>query len=233
MPGPAQILREIHRLRRFASDLQAEIDRGPRTLKTQQARLTRQEDALRDWHNGIKQLKVATLEKESSLRSKNQQIIKHEMQREQSTSKKEYDAFQAEIASDRRACAKLEDDIINDMAETEERIAKIPELELAVRQAKEELAQFEKSFQERQANLDQQLKQTLEQLKETENSIPEDIRPVYDRLVVSKGEDAMAMVEGRTCTACYTEITAQNYNDLVMNQFLVCKSCGRALYLPE
>ena len=30
-----------------------------------------------------------------------------------------------------------------------------------------------------------------------------------------------------------TEITAQAYNDLMLSQFIICKSCGRALYLPE
>jgi predicted nucleic acid-binding Zn-ribbon protein len=52
-------------------------------------------------------------------------------------------------------------------------------------------------------------------------------------LVTAKGDDALAAVTGRSCSACYTEITAQNYNELVREQFVPCKSCGRILYLPE
>ena len=55
----------------------------------------------------------------------------------------------------------------------------------------------------------------------------------YDRLIASKGEDAMSPVENKNCIACYTGITAQNYHDLVQGKFLLCKSCGRILYLPE
>ena len=43
----------------------------------------------------------------------------------------------------------------------------------------------------------------------------------------------MSGVQGRTCTACYTEITAQNYNDLLQGNFVICQSCGRMLYLLD
>src|SRR5947208_3475117 len=71
------------------------------------------------------------------------------------------------------------------------------------------------------------------QLAELEATLADDIKPAYDRLIASKGEDAMSAVENKTCIACYTGITAQNYNDLVQGRFLLCKSCGRILYLPE
>ena len=58
-------------------------------------------------------------------------------------------------------------------------------------------------------------------------------KPLYDRLVNAKGEDAMSEVLNKVCVACYTEITAQSYNDLIGGKFLLCKSCGRILYLPE
>ena len=119
------------------------------------------------------------------------------------------------------------------MAEIEERTAQVPELEKAVQQAKVEYGEFEKSSQGRSAGLTEQLNQALQGLKEVESTLPVDIRPQYDRLVGARGEDAMAAVEHRTCMACYTEITAQSYNDLMLSQFVFCKSCGRALYLPD
>ncbi len=47
------------------------------------------------------------------------------------------------------------------------------------------------------------------------------------------GPDGMAAVKNRSCAACSTEITAQSYNELLQEQFVACKSCGRILYLPE
>src|SRR5436309_11100523 len=72
MAGPATILREIHRLRRHAKDLQAELERGPRLLKGQQAKVARQEEAAREAHDTLKRLKVTSHEKEVLLKTKQQ-----------------------------------------------------------------------------------------------------------------------------------------------------------------
>jgi predicted nucleic acid-binding Zn-ribbon protein len=233
MPGPAVILREIHRLSRHAKELEREIERSPRLLKAQQTKVARQEETLREAQESLKHLKVAIHDKEVTLRGKNQEITKHERQLNEATSKKEYDALKAEIASERNACRKLEDDILNDMALSEERAAQLPELERAVQRAKDEVAQFDTANQARAADLKKELSQVSQNLQDIEATLPPDIQPTYQRLVTARGEDALAPVQNRTCTACYTEITAQNYNELVQAQFVLCKNCGRILYLPE
>jgi uncharacterized protein len=233
MAGPATILREIHRLRRHARDLQSEIERGPRLQRAQQTKVTKQEEAVREAHDALKRLKMVSHEKEGQLKATLQQISKHERQLNEAGSKKEYDALKTEIAADKKKCQGLEDEILGCMAEIEERTAQLPELEKGVQQAKTEYADYEKNFQSRSTALSEQLNQAFRGIKEVESTLPADIRPQYDRLVTARGEDAMAPVEHRTCMACYTEITAQSYNDLMLSQFVLCKSCGRALYLPD
>jgi len=234
MAGPAAILREIHRLRRHAKDLQTEINRLPLLLKAQQNKVARQEEIQRETQENLKRLKVTAHDKEVTLRTTHQQIAKHQKQLNEAAGKKEYDALQAEIAADRKKCQQLEDEILEGMVQTEEKTAQLPELEKAVKRTREECAQFERDAQGRQASLAEQLQQVQQQLKEVEATMPENIRQQYDRLINAKGEDAMSAVQGRTCTACNTEITAQMYNDLQLTgQFVLCKSCGRILYLPE
>jgi predicted nucleic acid-binding Zn-ribbon protein len=233
MAGPATILREIHRFRRHAKELESEIERGPRLLKTQQARITKQEGALGEAQETLKRLKVTTHEKEMELKATNQLIEKHRQQREQASSKKEYDALTHEIADDKKKCQDLEDEILNYLAQIDETTAQVPQFDRLVQQAKAEYAEFEMSTQSRQAALAEQLREVVQKIKEIEDTLPSDVRQQYDRLVAARGEDGMAAVENRTCMACYTGITAQNYNDLMLSQFLLCKSCGRALYLPE
>ena len=93
--------------------------------------------------------------------------------------------------------------------------------------------QLEREQESRLTDLKRQHDEVRKQLAEHEALLPDDIKPAYDRLIASKGEDAMSAVENKNCIACYTGITAQNYNDLVQGRFLLCKSCGRILYLPE
>jgi predicted nucleic acid-binding Zn-ribbon protein len=233
MPGPAAILKEIHRLRIHAKELQTVIDRGPTVLKNQQAKVTKQEQLLHEGQEKLKRLKIDIHEKDVSLKGKAQQIEKHLLQMNSASSKKEYDALKHEIAYDREASKALEDEILAAMLEVDAHSARIPELEQAVKKAKSELSQFEVSHQARLADVAAQLAHTLAELKAVESSLNDDVRPAYERLMAVRGEDAMSAVHGRTCAACYTEITAQNYNELIQGMFLVCKSCGRFLYLAE
>ncbi len=233
MPGPAILFREIHRLRRFTNDLQEQIDRAPRQQKAQEAKIARQEEIYRQAQDAIKHLKVDIHSKEGLLKTTHGQIAKYQKQLNEAESKKEYDALQHEINDARAACQRLEEEILTGMGETEEKTAQLPELEKAVRLAKEEAAKFEAGAKERLAGLQSQLAEAQKQLQEQEATIPAAIRSSYDRFVTAHGADALSAVQGRTCAACYTEITAQQANELQQELFVPCKACGRILYLPE
>ena len=233
MSSTAELMREIHRLRRFARDLQEQIDRAPRQLLGQKAKLTRQEDAARENQEAIKKLKVAVHEKEVTLKTTHAQIAKHQAQLNAAASKKEYDALQSEIAAARAKCAELEEESLTAIAETDERTSKVAELDKTAKLAKEEFVRYEKDSGARLETLKKQLAETQAKLKEVEANVPANVRPVFDRIVKGKGVDAFAPVEDRGCGACRTEIIAQQYNELLMGAFVVCKSCGRILYLPE
>ncbi len=233
MPGPGPTLREVHRLRRHLKDLEDQIERLPRMQQSATARVSYQEETLRQMQDAIKHLKVTAHEKEVEFKTKNQDMEKHRRQLNQAESKKEYDALQAEIAKEKQEFQALEDSIFAAMEETEQKTAQLPELEMALKKAKAEAADVKKAMAERRTSLTEQLATANRQLKETEAGLPDDIRVAYERLITARGEDALAAVQGRTCTACYTEVTAQTGNQLLMGQFVLCKSCGRILYLPE
>jgi predicted nucleic acid-binding Zn-ribbon protein len=234
MPGAAAILREIHRLRRHARDLQDRIELLPRQLKAQEARTAREEQALAEAQDAVKHLKVTTHEKEVSLKTARQQIAKYEKQLDEATGKKEYDSLKAEIAAAQQKVRQLEDEILDTMLETEEQVARLPGREQAVRQAKADLARAEAELQARQGELAAQYRQAMEQVAQVEATLPAGkAREEYDRLVRARGEDALAPIQGRTCAACYTEITGQQFQDLMLGQVVLCKSCGRILYLAE
>jgi predicted nucleic acid-binding Zn-ribbon protein len=233
MSGPAEIIREIHRLRRFARDLQEQIDRGPKQLKAQQTRVARQEEAQREAQDALKKLKVQVHEKETSLKTTHALIVKHKGQLNAAASKKEYDALAHELATEQARFTQLEDEILAGMAEIEERTAQLPELEKGVQAARAEYKKFEAGAAERQVDLTRQLNETTAKLKEVEPTIPAEVRTNYNRIVAGLGADAFAAVADRNCGACNTAITAQQYTELLMRSFVLCKSCGRMLYLPE
>ncbi len=233
MAGPAPLFREIHRLRRFAHDLQEQLDRIPRQRKAQQARLAKAEQALRDAQDLVKRLKVTASEKEKALKTQHERIARFERQTNDVTGKKEYDALQLEIAHAKAECAKLEDEILTALTESEERAAEVPALQKALEQVKADLAKFEADVAPRRADHEAQLKEAQAKLQALEPNIPPDYRSQYNRSISSLGADAMAVVRDFTCEQCHTEIPRQAFNELSQDQFVMCRSCGRILYLPE
>jgi predicted nucleic acid-binding Zn-ribbon protein len=233
MPGTATLMRELHRMRVHARDLQEALDRLPRQLRAQQGKVTVREDTVKEAQETLRHVKVSVLEKESQLRTTHQQINKYEKQLEEVESKKEYEALQLEITHARELIAQLEEEILAGIAETEERTAQLPELEKAVAQVREDFAQFEAQQRERQASLEEQIRQVQGQIAETEKTLPIDARGPYERAIKTKGPDGLSAVRGESCVACSTNLTAQNMQELAQDRFVLCPSCGRILYLTE
>lgn len=192
MSGPASLFREIHRLRRFARDLQEHIERHPRLLKIQQAKVARQEDAQRDNQEAIKKLKLSIGDKELSLKTANGQIAKYLKAMDTASNMKEMEALRSQMATAQGKVKELEEAILTEMGEIDERTAKLPGMEKAVRQAREEYAKFEKAQGEKHADHQLQLKQTLDQLAQVEKQLPEQVRGQYERTIASMGADGLA-----------------------------------------
>ena len=74
--------------------------------------------------------------------------------------------------------------------------------------------------------LQEQLQAALQQLKEVEATLSEDVLMLYQRQVEGRGEDALSSVQDRNCPACYTAITAQSYNDLLAGRLVTCRCAG-------
>ena len=233
MAGLVNLLRELHRIHRQARDLREGLARLPLQFKAQRAKAEKHENALKQAQEALKRVKVAVKEKESAIKSKTEQIEKWERQRKEVTTKKEFDALQAEINHAKEACSGMEDEILQFMAEIEERTAAMPELEQSAKTSRDEVARFDSTTKDKQSSINGQLAQVQTLLEQTEAALPEEHRPAYNRLIEARGSDALAPCGGRTCLACATEITAQRRNELTMDRLVNCNSCGRLLYLPE
>ena len=113
----------------------------------------------------------------------------------------------------------------------EEKTAQLPSVEAVTKQVRTEVAQFEKDYDERLAKFAAERDKAAEELKGVDAQLPEDIMATYRKLVSVKGADSLAQIENRNCTACYTDLIPQNVMELNRGAFVICKSCGRMLYV--
>jgi predicted nucleic acid-binding Zn-ribbon protein len=116
------------------------------------------------------------------------------------------------------------------MEELDKLNVQLPEHEQALRKAREDFARFQTDYEPRLKSYRDQFEQNRAELAAKEELLPGGIREAYLRLVTAQGDDALAAVDNRTCTACHTEITVQHRNDLLSGRLVTCKSCGRMLY---
>lgn len=229
MPTPGEILKEIHRVKRLVKDLEGRLDQGPKAHRAHQLKVSQAEENLHKAQDGVKQLKVKIHEKEVSIKSVQQNIEK--LEKTPISNKKEYDALRTEIATATKSIRGLEDEILDAMSEVEDKTKTIPEAEKALQKAKSDAAQFDKDHQQRLDRWAAERTGALTELARLEGTLPEDIRLQYDR--VAKLSDPISSAQNKICTACYTEVTAQMANELQRGLFVICKNCGRMLYVDQ
>jgi hypothetical protein len=232
MAGPAPLFREIHTLRSYAHSLKEQLDRLPRQLKAQHARKAAAETALKAAQDRVRQLKVEATTKEKTLKTKGELLARHEDQLGGIQSKKEFDAKQLEIAFTKTEISQLEDEILQAMSDGETEAARLPELEKTLATVTAEVAKFEAEVAPKKATWEAEMASTQAKIKELEPGIPKVVRAAYDKTVASMGHDGFAAVREQTCGGCRGEITSQMQNELEDDAFLMCRSCGRILYLP-
>jgi predicted nucleic acid-binding Zn-ribbon protein len=234
MATPADILKEIHRLRRYATDLQKRLDQLPRRREALADIVTHYEKKLADAQAHLKQLKVRSHQDDVTLKGIGDQIKKYEAQLNQIMSKKEFDALRHEIDHHKSKGSQLEDQILETLTEIDDQTAQLPVLEQEVQRARQDLAAYDKESQARHTELSAEQDKVKKELTATEDTLPSgDLRMTYERLIRQRGDDAFAPVKTRTCQACYMEVTGQMYNELYQGRFVLCKNCGRILYSSE
>jgi predicted nucleic acid-binding Zn-ribbon protein len=227
------LLRELHRLRKHIRDAHGEIERGPKVLKLQQAKLAAQEKTLADAKEELKKRKAGILTGEAQIKSLNQALNKHEKQLNDLTALRDIEAKQHDIANTKTLIAHQEDEVLAAMGDVDERMAKMSDIEAATAKAKADFATYERDAVERMARLKEAVAEATKALVAEESKIPPGIRGRYDRLVKAHGADALAPTEGTSCSHCRVGITAQHFADLQKSQeFFCCRNCGRALYIP-
>ncbi|MBX3400244.1 MAG: hypothetical protein KF873_16045 [Gemmataceae bacterium] len=225
------ILRECHRLRRHLRDLKEEIERGPRVLKAQQARLAAEEQEHKDAYEIIKRLKLRQKEDEGSLKVVEANLDKLGTKAMTVTTMKEMEAVKHETEQANAKKGLLEDAILGAMTEIEERTANLPNVEKKWKDAQAEFAQYQVDAKERMERMLEDRTLSESELARREAELPNDMRDQYERLIKAHGPDGLAGVKGTVCGQCRSVIGESRFFELEAGKFVLCPVCGRGLYL--
>jgi uncharacterized protein len=233
MAVTATTLRELHRIHRQLSDLRERLDLGPKQVRSRTAGVAQAEEQSAKVHNDLKAGRVALDQKQLQLKTAEGKIGELKVKLNQANTNREYQALKDQIAADEMASSVLADEILEAMEKFDQMKGLIPDAEGRVAKAKEELAKAQQQIRAEEEALRAEVKRLEKELADSESALPEDFRALYQRVVNAKGEDAMAVVEGGSCGGCYQQLTTNMHNEINMGRVVLCRSCGRVLYLPE
>ncbi len=234
MAATASTLRDLHQLHQRARALRDRMTSAPKTLAARQAALATRTAAVEAAKKALQDAKARIKNREVQVQALAGKIDDLTVKLNSVKKNEEYKALQNQIAHDRAAIVKIEDEILDSMGGVEAQAGDLAKLEGEVKAFAAEVAALTQQIEAQAGEQKAQLASLETAIVEAESVIPEDDRDRYKRTVKQKGADALAHVDSGACSNCYVSITHQTINELINNNGMIfCMTCGCILYLAE
>ena len=230
-----EILRTLHRIHRQLTDLRNRLRRGPQLIAAHDNNVQRCKNELTNAQEESKKARVAHDNKQGQLRDSEEKVKKLQTQLNTANSNREYQSLQEQIAAVEMANSVLADEILEGFDGLEEFAKKVTEFEEKLSKAETQRDQTQKNVDEERPTIEGDIARLEGELRETETTLPGDFKPLYDRAVTARGEQALAPLRNEYCLGCNHKVPLNAINKLLMTEPkpLICQGCGRLLYVPE
>lgn len=227
------LLRTLHRIQRQRTDIAGQLRRCPRQISASEELVSEMSAAATDAADRLKKAKMAADDKQLQLKSREDRLRDLRNKLNSAASNREYNLLKEQIAADEQANGVLSDEILEALERLDvleaERQTRIKDW----KQREQDHVVLAASLQQKMVNLEAELKRVEAELVEAEAELPVAMRVDYHRIVGSRGEDALAPVEGEICGGCNQTLTSQMMNRLYLAQAVRCPNCGALMYLAE
>lgn len=233
MSAAMQVLRDLHRMLRQIADIQGQLERGPRQVKAAQLQVDAAFQALEQCRVTIRTKKMEADRKQLQMRERETKLTDLETKLNQAKANREYQALKEQIAADTQANVVLSDEILEALEEVDGLDKSLPPLVQKWEEAKANQAKIAASVEDRLAALRVDLARVQQELKTLEASLQGEFLNDYLRFVPTRKEDALAELDGESCSGCYTILSHQHLDRLRMERYVICSSCARIIYTPE
>lgn len=196
-----------------------------------QARLTSAQAALDAAKLRVKQLETERKKLELEVGAKEELIQRYSLQQFQTRRNDEYRALTHEIDTCKAAIAKLEDQQLEFMEETERAQQQADAAATALAELRQMIAKQLADLDARQAALETELSSARAERARAAEAVEEGLLGRYERLRRSKGQQVIVGVERGVCGGCHMRIPPQVIVTCRAAQEIAhCPNCGRILY---
>ena len=233
MGNSVQALRAPQEIDKDLFRVNSELERLPGELERRQATLDNVKVVLEDKRKGIMESQVKVRELEDGVEVQQQRIRKLEKETMNNPDVSVVEACRYEIRNLRRQV---------DEAEREQLIHMegIERAKIEIHKIEERLSSELEVFEQYSQNVESELsvaKTKQEDLQgKREARMSSDLDPqtleLYERLLVARGGEALAVLDGGVCQSCYMQVPPNLTIQLARGDRVIqCSSCDRIMYL--
>jgi predicted nucleic acid-binding Zn-ribbon protein len=231
MNADLKVLVGLQKLDDTIRGLTAEIQSLPVKIAGIESQLSEHIAAVEAGQKRLAENQRSRRKRENDIAALREKISKHKDQMLEVKTNEQYRALLHEIEFQEGEIRKLEDQILNEMIESES-------LEKQLRQSQQDLAVERTRAQQEIRAAEEKKRQDEENLRAAEASREEarkllapDLYFSYERIAGFRKGTAVAEVHNGACGACHVCLRPQAYNEVRTNeQILNCESCGCILY---
>jgi len=229
-----QGLQNLHTLLQQLSDVKAQIEQGPKKIKNREAFVAKKQAALDAKHTQIIGLKKAADQRSLQLKTNEAKILELRGKLNAASSNKEFDIIKSQIEADTMANSVLEDEILEALDKVDQALIAQKDIEAELKSAQQSVEELKAKIKQSQPGLEAEAVRLQNEIAQAEKAvIPENLKERYRRLINSKQADAMAHLDKKACSACYTMFSPQEIVQLNTEKIIFCRSCARLLYKIE
>jgi predicted nucleic acid-binding Zn-ribbon protein len=206
-------------------------EEAPRQIAAIERELAAKTAQFAELKNRTRQVEADRKKLDLEVKTREAAIVRYKAQQLATRKNEEFAALIHEIEHAQAEISKLEDSELELMEAYEKGLADVAAGEKELAQADAKAKEKKAALQKRGEAAAAELKTAVVQQADAEQKVPEEVLSRYRRILKSKGDKAVVLVEHGSCTGCHMKLTTQTANSARREDLLAaCDNCGRLLY---
>ena len=206
------------------------VESMPVRIKAIDRELQKMEEQLNETTHVLEKLEQEKRHIEMDLKAQHGELAKKRDEQRQVKDNKEYRAILAEIDFITKKVDEEEERMLAILDEGEVRRKEVQELNARITGERNRLLAEKERLQEEMRTASDSLKILEDEKIRILPRITADVRRLYGRILVAKGDSGVANLVGDICYGCYSRVPPQRAHEVRKNnQIMTCEVCGRIL----
>ncbi len=211
-----------------------ELERIPRETAEAESRLKRDQETADAVRGRIQENEVAMKNLELDIETRRTTITKLKIQQYETKKNEEFRALGNEVIRYGEEVVALEDRELELMEKGEKMRKEWEAAEARRNQTKAQVEEEVAGHAVRAEGSKRRIAELREERKAIAGRYDADLNGLYDRILKSKGDAAVAALEHGICGGCHMKVTKTTLHSVKLGEALTqCENCGRVLYWVE